>query len=415
MRPLQKAYEKESTWSRISIFAYSNERWAKAFQATVQVQYEEGQTQVDEGTEQRMKSEEIVRRYYEASEECLTPINRAHLYQRLRDAGIDFGKTFQLLDEIQSSGQGTAIARVSLELAGSLGCLVHPAVLDAAIHLSMVHRSGTQEHAEVTRVPRELHGMWISATGWAESTAIKVRTLVQRFSESDDSQATTCLLEEYTLAPLCEIASVTLTPVASVSTSSQRKTKPLYGIDWKPQLSLLEVQQLCQICGAEVIPEDSTNMSSFYPGLEDAMDFVVKKTLNELLTEDLAQAPRHMSRLVAWMERHAAEHPAVNFPLDGPPIEEILRQLSEERPKWKLYEVLGANLLDIIHGQTDPLELLITSGLAETFYSDIFDRLCDSRLKKFLELAAHENPNMRILEVGGGTGGFTRCILSSLR
>ncbi|KAI1127899.1 hypothetical protein F5Y10DRAFT_242011 [Nemania abortiva] len=415
IRPLRKSYEKESTWSRISIFSYSNDRWTKCFQATAQIQYQEEQVQVDEGTEKRLSDEAIVQRYYKARDDCLVSVSRTQFYKRVEEAGITFGKAFQLLDDIRHNNAGTAVARVGLDFSHLRGCLVHPAVLDAAIHLSMIRGPDMTKSVGVTHVPSELHDMWISATEWAQSVAVNIRTSAEKLQSSNGLRTSTCLIDEATTNPLCEIGNVILRPVARVDSGGPTKLKLLYGVDWKPQMSLLSPQQLCQICDANTIPEDDTGMSSFYPRLEDSMDVVIIRTLNELTATDLARAPKHISKLISWMQRHAADRPAVQVSVDGPGVENILIKLCEERPKWKLYEVLSANILPIIRGQTDPLELLVSSGLAEDFYSEIFDRLCDSRLRRFFDLATHENPNMRILEVGGGTGGFTRCILSVLQ
>ncbi|KAI1318470.1 acyl transferase domain-containing protein [Xylariaceae sp. FL0255] len=401
LRPLRKSFEKESTWSRITHFTFSDGRWNKCFQATVQLQYEEGQTPVEEGTKRRRNREGMVRRYQQAREICLAPVRRAHLYKKMRESGVTYGKTFELLDDIQDDLAGTAIARVALD--------------DAPIRACIVHSSSGLGDAGVTMVPRQLHNLWISATKWSESATVNIRTSSQRLPDSGETHTDACIFDAATLAPLCDIGQVILAPVARVDSGGHNKPKLLYGVDWKPQLSFLDAEQLCQICGAGFIPEDSTGMSLFYPKLEATMDVVIRKTLGDLEDVNSSKMPWHILNLISWMQRHAAQRPAANPLEDGQPVEECLRQLSEERPKWKLFEVLGNNIMSIIRGQVDTLELLISSGLAEVFYSDIFDRFSDSRLRSFLDLATHENPNVRILEVGGGTGGFTLCILSCLK
>ncbi|CAJ2506588.1 Uu.00g077740.m01.CDS01 [Anthostomella pinea] len=62
-----------------------------------------------------------------------------------------------------------------------------------------------------------------------------------------------------------------------------------------------------------------------------------------------------------------------------------------------------------------PLSVIFDSSLAETFYTDMFLSICDHRLQKILDLASHENPKLRILEVGAGTGGMTSHVLSALQ
>ncbi|KAF5590970.1 polyketide synthase [Fusarium pseudocircinatum] len=56
------------------------------------------------------------------------------------------------------------------------------------------------------------------------------------------------------------------------------------------------------------------------------------------------------------------------------------------------------------------------SDQADIFYSDLFRNLCaDGQLKYLLDLASHENPALRVLEVGAGTGGMTGHVISALQ
>ncbi|CAJ2504945.1 Uu.00g123390.m01.CDS01 [Anthostomella pinea] len=416
--PLQQSYEKESVWSRITIFAYNSGRWSKCFQATVQIQYADGQTEVDAGAERRLSEYTTLQRYSQAIEECRSPFDPKALYDVFKQSGINYGKSFQLLQDIRSNGRGTVVARVDLQKAGNIGSLVHPAVLDAAIHLTLVPASKGIAEPWSTSVPRKLHDMWVSAEAWTSTSAVRITTTANAASAGSGTTITTCLLPDDRSTPLCVIGSVYLVPVAQLASSKHNRTRLLYGIDWRPQLSLLDSKQLSQLCDADNIPADSTGMAQFYSRLEETLDILVRGTLQQISQTHLQRAPEHMSQLIAWMERHIAQGQETPPSIDNTSIEqarETLHQLATERPKWKIYDAVGSNILSIIAGEIDPLQLLLSTGLAETFYSEIFERNCDFRLRNFLRLASHENPNLRILEVGAGTGGMTKHVLSAFQ
>jgi SAM-dependent methyltransferase len=65
---------------------------------------------------------------------------------------------------------------------------------------------------------------------------------------------------------------------------------------------------------------------------------------------------------------------------------------------------------DIFCGKTEALSVLVADNLLARCYT--FMNMIDH--EQFLQLLGHNNPDMRILEIGAGTGGFTSSILSAL-
>lgn len=92
-----------------------------------------------------------------------------------------------------------------------------------------------------------------------------------------------------------------------------------------------------------------------------------------------------------------------------------LEHIEELYPSWGIFPAFARNLESILVGEMDPLRLAFDTGLAERFYADIFNTLCGGdNFRRLLHLLSHQNPTMRVLEVGAGTGGMTAHILSTL-
>lgn len=62
---------------------------------------------------------------------------------------------------------------------------------------------------------------------------------------------------------------------------------------------------------------------------------------------------------------------------------------------------------DIFSGSADQLDILLADGVLNQLY----DFMQNSEYGRFLDLLAHRKPNMRILEIGAGTGGTTSTVL----
>ncbi|WP_232390432.1 type I polyketide synthase [Streptomyces albireticuli] len=97
-----------------------------------------------------------------------------------------------------------------------------------------------------------------------------------------------------------------------------------------------------------------------------------------------------------------------------------LRHVSCEVTGALIYGVCGQNLASVLQGRTDPLELLFseTDALAMRFYDALhalqhLGSLAERLLTSALASWPQDRP-LRILEVGGGTGGLTGLLLRHL-
>jgi acyl transferase domain-containing protein len=77
------------------------------------------------------------------------------------------------------------------------------------------------------------------------------------------------------------------------------------------------------------------------------------------------------------------------------------------RPIYAIYEAA----VDIIAGEVDALELLFRDDMLTDFYN--FFTWID--FVDLVQLLGHENPKLRVLEIGAGTGSYTEIFLKSLK
>ncbi len=71
---------------------------------------------------------------------------------------------------------------------------------------------------------------------------------------------------------------------------------------------------------------------------------------------------------------------------------------------------IGENLLGILYGEHNPLELLFRSNIAEQYYQEANTRL-DAALRYLMELIAFKNPGLKVIEIGAGTGSTTELVI----
>ncbi|KAI8626581.1 hypothetical protein F5Y19DRAFT_446210 [Xylariaceae sp. FL1651] len=416
LRPIQKPYEKLSVWSDIKIFARHDDRWSECFNATIQIQYDEDSTQVDGGEERRFGSDQVLSRYNHALDTCTTSISAQTFYKDSDEHGIKYGNWFQILEDIRWDGIATSIARVGVTPKHQAS-FVHPAILDAAFHVLRVSITKGLSATSATQVPMSLHDAWFSASGWQVSHTSSIRYVTIASSEvgRQGKEGTIYALADDD-SVLCKMRRLVTAPVSKENISEQVAKKLLYGVDWQPQLSLLNPEQLRRACGDDTFSKNEVSIAAWHHKLSFVLNTVVCRTLQRLTEADRQLIPGSLARHVIWMEHHIKQilPSQMNADISDVDLEILLEEIETLNPPWKLFTAVVRQLKPILVGKIDPLSVMFDSNLAEVFYADMFESICDYRMQRILELASHENPQLRILEVGAGTGGMTSHVLSAL-
>ncbi|KAI6080113.1 hypothetical protein F4821DRAFT_87865 [Hypoxylon rubiginosum] len=416
LQPVKRPYEKESTWFDVTIYSYCDNRWTQCFRANIQIEYEDAAL-IDAQSERRQAHEKVKRRYEQAKESCTRPVDSGVFYEDATAHGLGYGRSFQVIEDIRWDGKADAIARVTTSK-WKTSSLVHPVILDAAFHVLRVSTTLGLSLSNATNVPVRLVDGWFSPSRWQQPETSSVRYLAT--SEVKGGRES----EEGTIYALAEDGSVLCTMrrliTAAVSwknESSHTAKRLLYSIEWKPQLSLLEPQQLESAVGANIFIRDEDTMILHHQKLSYALDKVVVKTLKQLSGENRKKVIKSHLQHVEWLEHHAKHLPAERKAKDvsEAELEALLQEIEEIHPPWRLHTTVVRRLTDILTGEVGSLEVVFDSTLANEFYADMFEHVCDDRMVKFLDLATHENPGLRILEVGAGTGGMTGHVIAALR
>lgn len=409
LRPVKGSQNKNTSLFDIAIFSYSRSTWTECCNATIIIEYGEPlpNATIDIAVRDMYKS---------AIASCSRPLDSKVVYRDAAEHGLQYGDMFQLLQGVCWDGKDSALAYVDVAKPKfETRSLVHPAVLDQAFQVLRV--SAGQPRA--TDIPVRLVDAWFAPSGWQHPQNTSVQWLATSHTTASGGHAAIdgeqgsiyAIAEDGTI--LCRIQQATM---ATVSKESEDKDKKLlYSIDWKPQLSLLGPKQLSHLYPANT-KADEAAMVVNYPKLRSILDTVAVRTVRNL---NRARVPDNLRRHLEWLDFHVERLPLFQqeeaYRASNTEIEARLDEIEKDLPTWKLYTVCAQKLPEMLTGKTDPLEVIFNSDLADTFYAGLFGNMCaDGRLASILDLASHENPAMRVLEVGAGTGGMTEQVLATL-
>lgn len=420
LRPLHQTYEKTSQRFEAQLFAYIDTFWSQCFSATIHIEYEEALDEVDCGYEAQNTTQRLARSYMQAKDVSIRRVDKHDFYQWLNKHGLKYGEQFSLAEEIYWDGHERTTACVNVEppLEAYAG-IVHPAVLDAACHICYAAPSGGASVSLPTIIPHRMRSAWISAKGWKYPETKQIRVATEsRLKTIGSGIETSVVVLADNGSPLCHIEDFELSPVLSKDpSSSERKTKQIHRIEWKPQLSLLSADALQIYCGTASSLDEEGPAAKCFVELRKILQSIVHLTADKLRGLDSSTIPSHVKKYVEWLVSQSVSlQDGTDVVVDEVSLNSALEDLVSERPSWRVLMEISQYLATISGAKYDVGAQPFSPAAAQDFQKHILDRARDTRLVRYMELLVHQTPGLKILEIGSGgdMGLISGSLLSTL-
>ncbi|KAI8944740.1 polyketide synthase PksD [Xylaria longipes] len=415
-RTLQRAHEKTSSRFEVQIFVCTTpeSNWDECFKAVIHAELNETSTEVDGGYEARAAADKFVRDYEHAKSVSTSHIAKQEFYRFLDCQGLRYGPSFSLATDIAWDNRDVCIAHIDTLGAGPFEGIVHPGILDACCQISTTAPSRGISKPLSTMVPHVMKDAWISGSGWQKTGQLRALSVSQlNPTETGINCSVTVIADDGSL--LCHVQRFEMLSIAGSNADDEGTRKLIHTINWRPQLSLLTIDQLQDHCKVHEFSPDEKDLARDYMKLETALHAVMRRDIDELRKTNWSTAPLGMRQYVSWMEFQLQSVPVSHENFRGrEDLDKQLQELLESRPSWKLFIEVSRNLIHLVRGEIS-IEDLHAPLLVQSFYNVAFDASWEKKLSSYLRLAAHQIPNQRILELGFGPCNMTEQILSVLQ
>ncbi|KAL2881167.1 hypothetical protein SGCOL_003457 [Colletotrichum sp. CLE4] len=304
-------------------------------------------------------------------------------------------------------------------------CVVHPSTLDAVCHLQMVALSQGGWNAVPTMMFSHLRKLWVSQRLFEAPGNLQLRAATQETMRAfREAECRTLVTFADSNEPVLVLdgqrgTAITSLKSADAATSHGESGQNFYGLDYKPDLSLLDAKAKSRYF-ASAFKEDPRCRAP-PKELIDRADAIalhfIETALKQVDKEDEPlQFDNHLTRHVKWMRRVHQSRDTWTLDSRGLShlsIQEILDEADSE-PTQRLTKKVGEHLHSILKGEANALQVIFEGNLANEFYhSDIF-ATNNSKMGAYINVLAHANPKLRVLEVGAETGSSTGRILPYL-
>ncbi len=153
------------------------------------------------------------------------PLEAEYLYDRLAEAGLDYGPAFQGLSRAWKRGEELYVEAALDEgqAAEAAGFDLHPALLDAALHATLIE--GLDSGGESLRLPFAWQGVALAGSG---ATELRARLVPHE-------KGIAISLSNAVGQPLASIASLVARPVSAGQLAAAESRDGLLGVEWREQ------------------------------------------------------------------------------------------------------------------------------------------------------------------------------------
>lgn len=422
-----------------SIYSIGSNGWFQNCNGIVQVLFEKVDSlnggQAMAAALQR-ESNFYQQKYKECAKRSIHSVPTRKMYDKLWSNGLQFGPAFQSLNHMAWDGENTAVGVVKcfqwetgseLSYNGRQEHVVHPTSLDGAGHLPWVAltKGGEEKIVSGTAVTR-IQYAWIAGNGLSYPSTSQIRACCETSLKGTRGTDSSIFALDDAGNLVLRISNLETTALGGDEQVSlvHHPQRLCYEMSYQPELDCLDSKQLRLFIDAGTERVDDKHIS-FYEDLELVLFYFATTALRDGWSTEGTKGRPHIMKYVSWLNRQLQRYHSCELPhgrpewalrsQDSAAMEDLINRLANTNAEGRFFASVGRKLPSILDGTTDPLELMFQTDLAEKHYQSICDHMMWRKpMKNYLSAFSHKNPQLKVIEVGAGTGSITHHVLEGL-
>ena len=432
LKPLDEGTRTSSQiWDEFKVFSWSSSTgWTEHCRGQIAVLDDKKLNEVDGQHTYEVANSAIQDQIRMIDAACVSPVTSQRIYDAVRKMGITYGASMAGLSDCRV-GYNHAVGTIRFPDTASVmprnfepSLVVHPAFLDNCLQIIWPLMGAGQVEFEQFFVPTFMKNLSVRAHMKKQSGEC-VRMLGTISKESHSERIVESIIaidpDESGHRPIVTFDGIVITPVSDLSSTKEKGERSRYSkIRWQPCLDLLEPEEFQEYFSMQP-PHDGElrNMKL----MERAALYYYEAALKVVKDADYESLENHHKKFYLSMQKQLklakrGDNPLVEAQWDA--MRDSERNALLE--KVRLLDVtgeflckLGESIPDVLLRGLEPLSLMLENNLLERQY-----RKSAPLARNYIQAAmivdniAHENPHLRILEIGAGTGGATLPILETL-
>ena len=423
-------------WDEFCVFSVTEDNsWTEHCRGLVSVVTPQKSANIINGDVQAAAEKRLHARVIaETEEKCVKDVDVKEFYRHLTNLGLEYGPTFANMIKARSARNSCVAEIVSPDTASVMPMnfqypfILHPAMLDSMLHPIFIALSAEVGLLQDPVVPVFLGEIFISQSIVSQPGA-KLTTYTS--TRKKDERYVVASLSAFDKeapddGPVLTMTDLECTILArdTVESSSQELKRVAYNFEWQPDVDLLSSQQVTDICLSVQPSSEEVNNSR---ALEQVAFYYLESTLKIVASSEVQKMHPHHQKLWERMKYFSSRVREEKLDVQTAPwisatqLEQadLRHHVRDSGAEGNLLYHIGRQLPAILRKEVEPLNLMIGKGhLGGNFEAYKQERPRHNRLlealNKYLQLLAHKNPYLSVLEIGAEAGGASSSIMQAL-
>ncbi|KAL8697020.1 MAG: hypothetical protein Q9224_002506, partial [Gallowayella concinna] len=435
MRPQKEGSRSgSSAWNEFRVFSWTHEGgWVEHCYGLISITRGDQEPNPINGARQA----EDEKQYYKDAiatmkDSCTKTLATSDIYSRFSRGGLEFGPAFRNVSAAHAAkGHSTGtitIPNTAMKMPNQHEDvhIIHPGTFDACFQVTdFAAGAGDLTRSDI-HVPTFVQEITVChalprSPGYQLDCYARASPITNA-SQLDNHASFFVVDSQSTADPLIRVEGLVMTklPEQILNVADTGERGLCYKLSWEPYLDLLKAEDFRTIFDGPIHHMGSAPQIN---NLERAAFAHIKSTVAEITAQEATSFPPHLQKLYRVLSSLLESGHRGNLPfqtrhwLESGEAEndEFLRSLESSDECVRLVCNMGRNLSSIFRQETEPLSIMLHDNMLKNYYrqNDIVN-WCYERTASIIGKLAHEKPNMRIIELGAGTGGATMPMLRKL-
>ncbi len=434
LRPREEASNFLNSWIDFVIFSWTSDRgWIEHCRGLTSLFGNDQEPNPINGKRQiAVRQDQYKNTINNLRSKCQITLNPVDIYSRFSRMGLEFGPTFRNI----GAGRATtdcAICSVSIpdtsnrmpnEVESRM--LIHPATFDACLQVADIAAEGGSLSDLDLHVPTFFKDITIyrerlnTLSGQIRVFATRSRPTCDFDSELHTSFIVTDAQDETRVLIQAQDYITSRIPNQDTDNVWTGDRGLCYQMHWEPCLDLMTREQYTDTFNR---PSNFQVVTKQIEDLERAAYYLIESGLRALSMENVNVPQTHLQDLYRVLNKLLVQVQQGNWPFqkfdwlscNNEERNQFLASFASADSCGRLVCSMGENLVPIFKEEVEPLSIMLRDNMLETFYrSHELFKLGNQSCADIVLILAHENPNMRIIEIGAGTRATTMSVLRAL-
>ncbi|KAH9883278.1 polyketide synthase [Xylariomycetidae sp. FL2044] len=374
-----------------------------------------GEDEVAPNRESELRRQSQLQTLQRAEEASSQVVTHDALYADMMAKGNQFGPTFTMVQSARLSESESVSTVLVPDIAATMPGrfmqphVIHPALFDALMHVCAHHFQ--QKAKPGSTMPTFYSELIISAdiTSRPGDELVAVASLRDTFAYSTYFDVVAFQKgQDGQQVPILTLTNGEFRQVGATQEPEPEGNNHLYKMEWGLDSKSITPDILESIVTPMQCDKIGLTQVDKVKALYAACAYYINASTREIQEKGLTVSDDHRAQLFKWMTSFVKGAECRDLLLDAPaPPEELAPQLEKYGVEGLLVSRLGSQLTSILTGKTDALSLFLQDNLLYEIYHEDESRRANHYLAEYVRRLTFQNKGLRILEIGGGTGGAT--------